>query len=185
MLDRLIDFLLSCIRLFEFWIVVDAYQKAVVLRFGRFHRELDPGLHWMVPFGIDRALTDSVVPRTINLGPQSLTTRDGRSVVVSAVVTCRVANIKQALLEVEGVNHAVRDASFAEIAGVVLRTDWERLSHADLGEELAAACHKRARKWGIEIIRVQLSDVALSRSLRLWQEHHGAPTLGHPHEPTS
>ena len=171
MFDRLLDALLSSLQLFQFWVVVNAYERAVVLRFGIFDRELDPGLHWLIPFAVERVWHEHTVPRTINLGPQSLTTKDGRGVVISAIVTAKVVNVRQALLEVEGVDHAVRDACYAEIAGVILRKDWQSLSHDDLGDELATACHKRARRWGIEIIRVQLSDVALSRSLRLWQEH--------------
>ena len=171
MFDRLLDVLLSSLQLFQFWVVVSVYERAVILRLGKFSRELDPGIHWVIPFGVERVWHEHTVPRIINLGPQSLTTTDGKGVVVSAIITCKVVNVRQALLEVESVEHAVRDACYAEIAGVILRKDWADLSHDDLGPELVAACHKRARRWGIEIIRGQLSDVALSRSLRLWQEH--------------
>lgn len=177
MLDRLIDLLVSSLRLFVFWVVVDQYERGLVLRFGKYSRELEPGIHWVIPFGVERTMSEHVVPQTVNLGPQSLTTHDGRSVVICAVVTCRVVNVRQSLLDVEDVSHALRDACYAEVASVIRRKSWEEISHGDLGDALAEACHKRARRWGIEVMRVQLSDAALSRSLRLWQEHSGP--VGH------
>ena len=67
--------------------VIDAYEEAVVLRLGKYHRNLDPGFHWLIPFGIERALSDEVVTRVVNLSSQSLTTQDGVPVVVGGAVT--------------------------------------------------------------------------------------------------
>ena len=171
MLDRLIDTILGALHLFQFWVVVAAYERGVVLRLGLFHRELGPGFHWVIPFAVDRVWCEHTVPRTMNLGPQSLTTSDGVSVVVSAIVTAKIVDIQRAVLNVESVDHAMRDACYAEVAGVIMRQTWPQLNKsAELETELERACQRRATKWGIEIVRVQLSDVSRSRSLRLWHE---------------
>lgn len=182
MFDRLIDTLIGAIHLFQFWVVVAAYERGVVLRLGILHREIGPGLHWLIPLGVDRVWCEHTVPRTMNLGPQSLTTVDGASIVVSAIVTAKIVDITRATLQVESVDHAMRDACYAEVAGVIMRQTWDKLNKiAELEPELERACQKRATKWGIEIVRVQLSDVSRSRSLRLWHERAASAPNIHLH----
>lgn len=47
-IEKLVDFLLSWIRVLRFWTILDENERGVVLRFGRYHR-LDPEKWW--PFG--------------------------------------------------------------------------------------------------------------------------------------
>jgi regulator of protease activity HflC (stomatin/prohibitin superfamily) len=169
MLDRLIDLILQWVGWFVPFLVVDAFEQAVVLRLGNYHRTLGPGFHWIIPFGVERAITDNVVPRTRNLGPQSLTTQDRCLIVLAAVVTLRIHDIRKSVLEVEDVDDAVSDSCYAEIAAVVHRHTWEELQGDDIGDELLRACRKRAFQYGVEVMRVQLSDRAKTRTYRLMQ----------------
>ena len=168
MLDWLRDLALDSLRAFQFWAVVDQYEQAVVLRLGRFNRVLDPGIHWLIPLYIDRALHDNVVWRTVSLAEQSLTTSDGRSIQIRAVVTARISNVQKAVLEVEHMDDALKDSCAGEIGRVISETSWEDLWHGKANELLTAVCRKRGFRWGIEIDRVQLSDIALGKNLRVW-----------------
>ena len=168
MFDKLIDVALSFAETFRFFTVIDEFERGVVLRAGKFSREIGPGFHWLIPFNIERAFTDNVVPRTQNLGAQSLTTKDGKNVVVSGIVTAKIRDIKKAVLEVEGVDHALIDSCYAGIASLVSASTWDEIRSEEFSDKLTAACRKQAFRYGVEITRVQLSDVALSRALRLF-----------------
>lgn len=168
MIDKLIDFLISILDLFRFWDVIDDFSEGVVLRCGVFHRELKPGLHFIIPFCIEKVICDNVVPRTVKLGTQSLTTKDGRSVIVSGVVTARINNIRKALLEVEGMDDALKDSCGGEISRVIAESTWDQLHTGELSESLTQSCRKRGWRWGIEIMQVQMTDMTLAKSLRLW-----------------
>ncbi len=169
MLDRLIDLLLQWVGFFVPFVVIDQFERAVVLRWGRYHRELDPGFHWLIPFEIERAIADNVVPRTLNLGAQSLTTKDGAQVVLGVIVTARIHDIRKSLLEVENVDTAVQDSCYAEIARVVHEHTWDELQQESINDELLKACRRRAFAYGVEIMRTQASDLAKCKSLRLMQ----------------
>jgi hypothetical protein len=172
MLDRLIDLLHATIKNFQFWVVILAYEKGVLLRLGKFHRELGPGLHWVRPFHIDHVLVDNVVTRTLHLGAQSLTTKDGKSIVVSAIVTLSIVDVKKALLEVESVEHAMQDACYAPIARHVDDCTWEMLHKEDAFEGLTKLCRRQAKRYGLEIERVQLADLAICRTYRTVNSDH-------------
>lgn len=167
MFDRLLDLLLGAIDWFVPFKVLDPFQEGVVLRLGLCHRELGPGFHWVWPLGVEMVLVDNVVPRTVNLGAQSLTTRDAVAVVVGGVVTASISNIRKALLEVEGVDDALRDSCYGVIGQLVNSHTWDELHADDFAGKLTDACRKQASDYGIRIKRVQLSDLARMRAIRL------------------
>lgn len=167
MLDRLVDFLIQFIDLFRFWVIIDPYEGGVMLRLGKKLRLLDNGFHFKIPFHIDAALTVRTVPSTHSLGNESITTQDGKSVGFHAVVTYRVRDVEKALLEVDDVDHAVRDAVSGEIGRVLRSKTWSQLSDEDTYTEITAACRRRGWRYGIEIMSVQFSGMALCKSIRL------------------
>jgi regulator of protease activity HflC (stomatin/prohibitin superfamily) len=166
-IDKLIEFLVSILDLFRFWQVLNPYERGVQLRLGTFRRELGPGIHWVLPFRIDRVLHDNVVPRVVALGAQTLVTKDRQTIGVTAVVTASIRHIQKALLEVEGVDHALADACMAGVAAHVAASTWDELRTDECSERLTKACRAQAFRYGVEIHRVQLADLCPSRSIRL------------------
>jgi regulator of protease activity HflC (stomatin/prohibitin superfamily) len=169
LIERLFDFFISVLRFFQFLAIVDAYQKGVVLRFGKCQREVGPGLIWLWPFFIDRLLSENVVLETLPVGPQSLTTKDGKSIVLGTVVSFTVEDVKKFLLEVEGRNEFLEDSLYGIQSKLVMGRTWEDLYNADIEKELTREARKRAKEWGVNILRVQVSDFSQSRSIRLIQ----------------
>ena len=169
MLERLLDFLISTLRAFQFLAVVDAYQRGVVLRFGRFQREVGPGLIWLIPIFVDRVIVENVVLETLPVCPQSLTTRDGKSVVLGTVVSFSIEDVKKFVLEIEGRNDFIEDSLYGIQSKFVMTRDWAELCSTDIENELTKAARRRAKEWGVNIYRVQVSDFSQSRSLRLIQ----------------
>ena len=168
MFDRLIDLLLDSLGLFKFWEVVEPFEEAVVTRLGKYHRSLEGGFHFVIPLAVEQVYTDSVVPVTHDLAPQSLTTADGRSVVVRAVITRSITDIRKAILECEGVENVLVDSAVGAVADAVRAHGWEDLSSKDFAKALTDEVRECARPWGVKIHRVQLADISASRSLRVW-----------------
>jgi modulator of FtsH protease HflK len=50
----IIGAILAVIVLATAWVTIDPEERGVVLRFGKYDRTLDPGLHFKLPFGLDR-----------------------------------------------------------------------------------------------------------------------------------
>jgi len=167
MIDKLLDAFLNALELFRCWVVVDEFERGVLLRFGRFVKELGPGPHWCWPLNVDRVIVDNVVIRTHTLGVQSLTTKDNKSVAVNAVVSASIRDIRKATLEVESMDDALVDSCCAAIGAHVDATDWADLRGEPASEALLKVCRKRAWRYGIEIHLVQFRDMTLCKTLRL------------------
>lgn len=167
MIDKLIEFIRDFIGLFRFFEVVDPYQRGVQLRLGTFKRVLEPGFYFILPFGIDRVMTENVVTETMTTLPQSLTTKDGQAVVVSLVVTFRISDVKVFLLEVEGRNAVIGDIAYGATANFIMSRTWEELASCTLDKDLSKTIRAATKRYGVEIVQVQPSDFQRCRSLRI------------------
>lgn len=176
MLEKLIDAILSSARLFRVCVVLREYERGVVLRWGRFHREIGPGFRWMWPFNVEECLYSTVVLETMDLGPQSLTTADEVAVVVRPVVTFTIDDVRKFLLEVDGAKNVIEDATCGILARLVIGATWERVRSDEFQAEVLRKVRAAARRWGVEVSAVQFADLTRSRSLRLIQQI--VPTKG-------
>lgn len=167
MFDRLFDLLSGIWHLLLPWVVLDDYQAGVILRLGRWHRTLGPGFHWTWP-ALERVIVEDVVLSTANLHPQSLTSRDGRSLVIQAVLTSSVRDVKKLLLDVENREGVLVDAALGIIADAVAETCWAEITQPGFAELVTKRVRAKAFRFGIEVHSVQFSDLQLARSLRLW-----------------
>jgi regulator of protease activity HflC (stomatin/prohibitin superfamily) len=53
MFDKLIEWLKDIIGLFQFWVILRPYERAIRYRLGRWTKEYGPGPHLIFPFNID------------------------------------------------------------------------------------------------------------------------------------
>lgn len=169
MFDKIIDVLLAIWDKLLPFTVVNQYQAAVVLRFGRFDRVLTPGFHWLWPVGIENALHDGVVTRTSMTSNQICTTADNKTVVLRAVLRWRIRDVKKALLDVEGLDDVTRDVTYGTIERLVNANTWEQVRAPGFTDDLTKAARKIAFRYGVEIEQLQFSDLSLTKSLTLNQ----------------
>lgn len=167
MLDKLIDLILSSLQLIWPLAVIDEYERGIVLRLGRFNRDLQSGLHWLWPFGIETILKTNVCVETVDLEPQSLTTKDTLAVVFRASVSFSVTDARKFLLEVENASSVIQDAATGHIYGYVRKRTLHELYSTDLGVELCKLVRRKAERFGVCIESIDIKDFQQCRTHRL------------------
>ena len=177
MFDRFVDLFMQVVGLFQCWAVIDEYQKGVILRVGKFHKEIGPGIHWLVPLGIDRAIEMNVVTKTADLFPAFLTIKDGTTVSVAVIVRYSIRDVKKAILEVDHVNDAIKDAVSGHVSRLVRSASWDELTAPEFAETLPKECRKRAWRYGVEIEDVILTDLCRTRMVGLLKNTNGSQDL--------
>ena len=166
MFDRLIDFLLQFIDQLLPVTPVNQTDKGVRLRFGKFKQVVDPGWHFKIPF-VDEVVKHTVLWTTMSLTSQSLTTKDGKDVVVKGIIKYRIADIETFLLEVWDAVDAISDMTQGIIFDIVKEKTWDELQTSDLKPLITRKVRNEAKRWGIEVETVTLSDLAKIKSIRL------------------
>ena len=149
-LEKLIDLIVSWWNTIVPFFVLDEYERGVVLRLGRFNREVGPGLHPKWPF-VEDIMSENVVTETKHHYDQHLTTKDKVHVSIRMLTKFRICNVRTFLLEVEDADSVLSDAVMRIAAKAVAESTYEEF----VGEKWEPMVSRRvkleAKKYGVEV----------------------------------
>ena len=148
--------------------VAQQWERAVVLRLGRFIGLRGPGLFWVVPF-ID-VVTRSIDQRMITtaFAAEQTLTSDTVPVNVDAVLFWVVHDPEKAALEVQNYPVAVSWAAQTGLRDIIGRTSLADLLRGrdKIEQELQALIDQRSTPWGVSVQAVEMRDVVIPSSLQ-------------------
>jgi regulator of protease activity HflC (stomatin/prohibitin superfamily) len=166
MFDKLIEIITNWWLQLTPIIIIRHYEEAVLLRFGKFKTVLKPGIHFKIPL-FDEVIDQHVVITTLSLNAQSLYTKDYQNIVVKAVIKYKIADVKTFLLEVYDAQDALSDMSQSIIKNVIMSMTIVECTDIELDNILTKKVRVEAKKWGVEVQQVTLTDLAPIKSYRL------------------
>jgi regulator of protease activity HflC (stomatin/prohibitin superfamily) len=148
--------------------VADQWDRAIVLRLGKFNHTKGPGVFVILPF-IDRiaAWVDMRVITTSFNAEQTLT-RDTVPVNVDAVLFWHVHDAEKAALEVQNYAGAIAWASQTALRDLIGRTSLADMLQGRETMEVALQnmIDKRVGQWGVTVQAVELRDVVIPTELQ-------------------
>jgi len=148
--------------------VAQQWERAIVLRLGRFIGLRGPGLFWIVPF-VDRVSTwiDQRTITTAFAAEQTLTS-DTVPVNVDAVLFWMVHDAQKAALEVQDYEQAVSWAAQTALRDIIGRTTLTDLlrGRERIETELQQLIDVRSNPWGVTVSSVEMRDVVIPGSLQ-------------------
>ena len=148
--------------------IAQQWERAVVLRLGRFTGLRGPGLFWIVPF-VD-TVSSRVDQRTIttSFAAEQTLTSDTVPVNVDAVLFWMVHDAQKAALEVQEYAQAVSWAAQTALRDIIGRTDLTDLlrGREKIETELQALIDQRSNPWGVTVSSVEMRDVVIPVALQ-------------------
>ena len=148
--------------------VAKQWEKAVVLRLGRYVGLRGPGLFWIVPL-IDSVATyiDQRIITTSFAAEQTLTS-DTVPVNVDAVLFWMVYDVEKAALEVQNYQQAVSWAAQTALRDIIGRTSLTELlrGRERIEDELQRLIDERSNPWGVTVQSVEMRDVIIPDALQ-------------------
>jgi regulator of protease activity HflC (stomatin/prohibitin superfamily) len=148
--------------------IADQWEKAVVLRLGRFHSLRGPGIFFIIPIVDTVAYWIDVRVITTSFTAEKTLTKDTVPVDVDAVLFWKVLDAKKAALEIAEYRNAINWASQTALRDVIGKTMLsEMLEGRDkMSEQLQKIIDDRTEPWGINVISVEVKDVLIPSSLQ-------------------
>lgn len=148
--------------------VARQWDRAVVLRLGRYVGLRGPGLFWIIPF-VDTvsAWIDQRVITTSFAAEETLTS-DTVPVNVDAVLFWMVYDPEKAALEVQNYPQAVSWAAQTALRDIIGRTSLTDLlrGRERIEEELQQLIDERSNPWGVTVQSVEMRDVIIPAALQ-------------------
>lgn len=148
--------------------VADQWERAVVLRLGRYVGLRGPGLFWIVPFvdAVSRVIDQRVV--TTGFAAEQTLTSDTVPVNVDAVLFWVVVDPEKAALEVQNYTVAISWASQTALRDIIGRTSLADLLRGRdrIEQELQKLIDERTTPWGVTVQSVEMRDIVIPSALQ-------------------
>jgi regulator of protease activity HflC (stomatin/prohibitin superfamily) len=148
--------------------IAEQWERAVLLRLGRFVGLRGPGLFWIVPF-VDR-VSSWIDQRTIttSFAAEQTLTSDTVPVNVDAVLFWLVHDVEKAALEVQDYTQAISWAAQTALRDIIGRTTLTDLlrGRERIETELQQLIDQRSNPWGVTVSSVEMRDVVIPGALQ-------------------
>ncbi len=147
--------------------IANQWEKAVVLRLGKFQGLKGPGLFWIIP------VVDNVtqwIDHRVMVSPfsaEKTLTKDTVPVDVDAVLFWLVWDAEKAALEVEDYRSAITWAAQTALREVIGALDLADIliGRAKMDKDLQKIIDERTTPWGITVQSVEIRDVIIPQDL--------------------
>jgi regulator of protease activity HflC (stomatin/prohibitin superfamily) len=148
--------------------VARQWERAVVLRLGRFVGLRGPGLFWIVPFvdTVSRLIDQRVI--TTSFAAEQTLTADTVPVNVDAVLFWIAYDPEKAALEVQDYQVAVSWAAQTALRDIIGRTSLADLlgGRERIEDELQKLIDHRSTPWGVSVQAVEMRDIVIPSQLQ-------------------
>jgi len=147
--------------------VANQWERAIVLRLGRFQGIRGPGLFFIAPI-LDRMCLVDMRVLTETIHRQEVITRDNVPVAINGVLFFKVVNVENAVMRIQdytwGITQLAQTALRDVVGGVTLdELLAERERIGGMVEEVVA---KTAQEWGLEVVGIRLQDIDMPEDLK-------------------
>jgi SPFH domain / Band 7 family len=147
--------------------VAEQWQKAAVLRLGRYIGLRGPGIFLIVPVidSVSQYVDQRV--RVTDVKAESALTRDTVPVSVDAIIFWMVWNAEKSILEVVNFDHAITMSAQTALRESIGRHDLAQMitEREMLGRELQRILDEKTNPWGITVQSVEIRDVHIPQAL--------------------
>lgn len=148
--------------------IAKQWERAVVLRLGRYTGLRGPGLFWIFPYveTISIYIDQRVI--TTSFAAEETLTSDTVPVNVDAVLFWMVHDSEKAALEVQDYTQAVSWAAQTGLRDIIGRTSLTDLlrGRERIEAELQTLIDQRSNPWGVTVQSVEMRDVVIPTSLQ-------------------
>jgi regulator of protease activity HflC (stomatin/prohibitin superfamily) len=147
--------------------VAEQWERAAVLRFGRYIGLRGPGIFMIVPVIDQISLYVDQRVRVVQVSAESALTRDTVPVNVDAIVFWLVWNAEKSILEVVNFSEAIMMTAQTALLESIGRHDLAQMitNREMLGRELQRILDEKNNPWGITVQSVEIRDVHIPQAL--------------------
>jgi len=147
--------------------VINEYERAVVLRLGKFYKVKGPGLILLIPV-IDKMRKIDLRTVTLDVPPQEVITRDNVSIRVSAVVYFRVMDPDKAFLQVEDYYYATSQLAQTTLRSVCGQAELDEIlaEREKLNIKLQEILDADTEPWGVKVSKVEIKEIDLPEEMK-------------------
>jgi hypothetical protein len=152
----------------SFLIIIKQYERAIILRLGKYQKRVGPGVQIRIPFA-DSVLVLDIREKVREFKAERMLTRDNVPVTIDAILRYKIIEdrSKDALLNVENFNEMIQQVSQTTLRNNIGSAFFQEIlsKRVDINNLIKSVIAQEASNWGIEVTGVEIRQVIIPQEL--------------------
>lgn len=148
---------------------IQDYERGIVLRHGkRLQKQaLAGGMHYIIP-GVDDLMKVDIRERPLDVPRQGVLTREGTLLQIDGVVHFKIFDADKALLTTQDYRKSIKLITITKLREILALYTFEQIQRERqrIASSLKAILDEASAPWGVDITRVELTEIILPPSLQ-------------------
>lgn len=149
--------------------VIDPWEKAVRVRFGKNQKTLDSGVHFKLPV-FDSVYKQTIRLRILSLPLQTLSSLDEKTVTIKTAVGYSIVDIQKLYNTLHEPETTVNNIVLAEVSNFISQMKSTEYSSDRLEKNVLSKLE--LTKYGLKFEYVKVQEYAIVKTYRLLQDKH-------------
>src|SRR4030067_2319071 len=157
----------AIILLVKTLVVIDQYERGIVLTLGSYSYTLAPGLKILIPF-IQRLIKVDIRITTSDIPQQEVITRDNVPVGINAVVYFQVSKPEVDVLKIQDYTYAVTQYAQTALRDVIGQVELDSLltDRQKIADEIKKIVELETTEWGVDVTAIKIQDIELPADMK-------------------
>ena len=152
----------------SFLILVNQYERAVILRLGKYKGLVKPGIHTRIPLA-DNVLSIDIREKVIEFNAERMLTKDNIPVTIDAILRYKIIEeqANYTLLNVENFNEMIKQVSQTTLRNNIGSSLFQEIlsKREEINSIIKFTIEKESNNWGIMVTGVEIRQVIIPQEL--------------------
>jgi regulator of protease activity HflC (stomatin/prohibitin superfamily) len=151
-----------------FLMIIKQYERAIILRLGKYNRQVGPGVQTRLPF-VDNILVVDIREKVSEFKAERMLTKDNVPVTIDAILRYRIIEqrAKDAILNVENFNQMIQQVSQTTLRNNIGSAIFQDIlsKREEINSHVRTTIENEASNWGVEVTGVEIRQVIIPQEL--------------------
>ena len=151
-----------------FLMIIKQFERAIILRLGRYQRQVGPGVQTRLPFA-DNILVVDIREKVSEFKAERMLTKDNVPVTIDAILRYKIIEerAKDAILNVENFNQMIQQVSQTTLRNNIGSSLFQDVlsKREEINQHVRTIIANEASNWGIEVTGVEIRQVIIPQEL--------------------
>ena len=154
--------------IFSFIYIIKQFERSIILRLGKYHKQIGPGINYRIPF-IDNVLVIDIRERVREFKAERMLTKDNVPVTIDAILRYKIieGRTNDAILNVENFNETIQQVSQTTLRNSIGSSVFQDIlsKREEINQHIRSIISNEASNWGIEVAGVEIRQVIIPKEL--------------------
>ena len=152
----------------SFLFIIKQYERSIILRLGKYNRQVGPGMRTRFPF-IEIVFVVDIREKVSEFKAERMLTKDNVPVTIDAILRYKIIEdrAKDAILNVENFNEMIKQVSQTTLRNNIGSSVFQDIlsKREEINQHVKSIISQEAGSWGIEVTGVEVRQVIIPQEL--------------------